>query len=87
MIITIEEAKYIKDYRLWLRFNTGENGEIDLEDILRKYPIATSLLDIENFKSFYLDSWPTVAWECGFDLSPETLYEKVTGKELTWLQV
>ncbi|MCU7837535.1 MAG: hypothetical protein KZQ83_20120, partial [gamma proteobacterium symbiont of Taylorina sp.] len=26
-----------------------------------------------------------VALECGFDISPETLYEKVTGKKLNWL--
>jgi hypothetical protein len=28
----------------------------------------------ENFARFYLDSWPTLAWECGFDISPESLY-------------
>ncbi len=79
------EAKYIDGYRLWLSFNTGENGEVDLTDFLHKYPIATSLLDKDKFKSFYLDSWPTVAWDCGFDLSPETLYEKATGKKISWL--
>jgi hypothetical protein len=29
---------------------------------------------------FHLDSWPTLAWDCGFDVSPESLYERVVGK-------
>lgn len=84
MIIKVEDAKYIDNYRLWLRFNTGDKGEADLIDILHKYPIAISLLDKAKFKNFYLDEWPTVAWKCGFDISPETLFEKVTGKQFNW---
>jgi len=57
---------------------------VDLIDILYKYPIAISLLDKQKFKNFYLDEWPTIAWKCGFDISPETLFEKVTGKQFNW---
>jgi hypothetical protein len=38
------------------------------------------LLDPERFRNFYLDEWPTLAWSCGFDVAPETLYELATGK-------
>ena len=38
-----------------------------------------------EFKKFYLDEWPTLAWPCGFDLSPESLYERATGKRIEWL--
>jgi hypothetical protein len=38
------------------------------------------LLDRDLFQNFYLDEWPTLAWPCGFDVAPETLYEPATGK-------
>jgi len=36
----------------------------------------------EAFSHFYLDSWPTLAWDCGFDVDPESLYFRATGKSL-----
>jgi hypothetical protein len=78
--ISITDARYIKDYRLWLQFNTGESGEANLETVVNKFPAASSLKDPAQFAAFHLDEWPTVAWNCGFDLDPEYLYEKVTGK-------
>jgi len=43
------------------------------------------LRDIDSFKEFKLDEWATVVWDCGFDVSPETLYERATGKRIDWL--
>jgi len=86
MIVSIQEAHYIADYRIWLRFNTGETGEVDLKDIVFQYVATKPIQDIDQFKQFYLDTWPTLAWKCGFDVSPETLYEQATGKQIPWLQ-
>ncbi|MFH1076043.1 MAG: DUF2442 domain-containing protein [Pseudomonadota bacterium] len=72
--ISVLEARYIKDYRIELKFNTGETGEVDLRNIVCKYAIASPLRDIVVFSRFYLDSWPTLAWECGFDVAPESRY-------------
>jgi hypothetical protein len=87
MIVNVQEARYLDDYRVWLKFNTGESGEVDLQDMIFKYKVAASLHDIDQFKQFKLDAWPTLAWDCGFDVSPETLYERATGKVIEWLQV
>ena len=84
-MIEIREAKYQEGYKLWLSFNTGESGIADLTDLIHKYKAAAPLLDTNEFKKFYLDEWPTVAWPCGFDLAPESLYELVTGKRVEWL--
>lgn len=84
-MIEIREAKYQDGYKIWLCFNTGESGIADLTDLLHKYKAAAPLLDTNEFKKFYLDGWPTVAWPCGFDLAPESLYERVTGKRVEWL--
>jgi len=76
----LSEACYIKDFKIFLKFNTGESGEVDLKETVFKYKIASPLRDPKVFSKFYLDSWPTLAWECGFDVAPESLYLMVTGK-------
>lgn len=86
MIITIQTANYLDNYRLHLTFNTGESGTVDLQDLIFKYNAAASLRNIANFKDFKLDEWSTVTWNCGFDVSPETLYERAIGKQINWLQ-
>jgi hypothetical protein len=78
--IYLLEARYIKDFKIFLKFNTGEAGEVDLKKTIFKYKIAESLRDPEAFSKFHLDSWPTLAWECGFDIAPESLYFMATGK-------
>ncbi len=76
--IYLLEARYIKDFKIFLKFNTEESGEIDLKDTIYKYKIATPLRDSIAFSKFYLDSWPTLAWNCGFDIAPESLYFMVS---------
>ena len=85
MIVTITTAVYLEGYRLLLNFNTGESGEVDLQDIIFKYNAASPLRNIDSFKKFKLDEWSTVVWDCGFDVSPETLYERAAGKRIDWL--
>lgn len=65
-----------------MRFNTGESGEVDLKEVVQKYKAAEPIRGKDNFSNFYLDSWPTLAWKCGFDIAPESLYFMVTGKSL-----
>ena len=85
-MIAIATANYADDYRIKLTFNTGEQGVVDLSDLIEKYPVAQPLKNISEFKQFFLDEWPTLAWSCGFDISPETLYERATGKRIAWLE-
>ena len=46
---------------------------------------AAALRDTAVFKAFALDEWPTLVWPSGFDLSPEMLYERATGRTVAWL--
>jgi len=82
VIVHVKTANYLENYKLYLTFNTGESGEVDLEDIIFKYSAAAPLRNIEDFK---LDEWSTIVWNCGFDVSPETLYERATQKRIEWL--
>ncbi len=85
MVISVKTATYLGDYRLNIAFNTGESGDVDLEDMIFKYNAAIPLRNKAHFKAFGLDSWSTVVWDCGFDIAPETLYERATGKQIEWL--
>lgn len=85
-MISVQEARYEGEYRIWLKFNTGEVGTVDLSDIVAGYATAQRLNNMEEFKRFFLDDWPTLVWPCGFDLSPEMLYERATGNSPVWVQ-
>ena len=85
-MVTIQEATYEGQYRIRLKFSTGEEGVVDLSDIIGRYPAARPLREVEAFSQFYLDEWPTLAWPCGFDLAPEWLYELATGRSPSWLR-
>jgi len=76
--VSVKEARYLDGYRVWLRFNTGETGEVDLTDLVFAYPTAEPLRDPAAFAAFHLDEWPTLAWDCGFDVAPESLYARAT---------
>ena len=54
--------------------------------MVARYPAAAPLKDPAVFSAFRLDDWPTLVWSCGFDVSPETLYERATGKVPAYLQ-
>jgi len=77
MILHVKEAKYLHDYVIWLRFNDGAEGMVDLKEELYG-EVFEPLKDMEKFKSFKVDpDLETIFWENGADLAPEFLYEKM----------
>lgn len=84
-MIGVQQARYEGHYNVWLKFSDGKEGVVDLADIPSRYDAALPLKDEHVFAAFFLDEWPTLAWECGFDLSPEFLYERLTGNGPVWL--
>jgi len=77
MFLHVKEAKYLHDYVLWLRFNDGAEGEVDLENDLEG-EVFGPLLDKRLFQQFRIDpELETIVWENGADLAPEFLYEKM----------
>ncbi len=85
MITYVTEARYVDGYRLAITFNTGESAVVDFSRMIAEAPLAAALQDVGQFKTFYLDGWPTLAWPCGFDIAPETLYQMATGKPPAWM--
>lgn len=77
MILHVKEAKYLRDYVIWVKFNDGIEGEVDLRNELEG-EVFGHLKDVNNFKSFRVDSiLETVVWENGADLAPEFLRDNL----------
>ena len=75
MFTHVEHATYIGDYRVWLSFNDGTEGEIDLSSELYG-EIYEPLKDISFFKSFTLEGH-TLSWTNGADFAPEFLRAQI----------
>lgn len=77
MFIHVREAKYVHGYVIWIRFNDGAIGEVDLRNELTG-EMFEPLKDLSKFKSFHVDpDIETIIWDNGADLAPEFLYEKM----------
>lgn len=74
MIPRVIEARYVDGYTIWLRFNDGVEGEIDLKKELWG-PIFEPLKDPDRFRQFTVHpELHTIVWENGADFSPEFLH-------------
>jgi hypothetical protein len=71
----VMEARYAGDYRIWLRFRDGTQGEIDLWPAL-DLPIYEPLKAPDYFARFAVE-YDTLVWPNGADIAPEFLYDGV----------
>lgn len=73
----VTEVRYVRDYTLWLRFQDGTSGEVDVSPSFRG-PVFEPLRDTEFFRQVRVDpELGTVVWPNGADVAPETLYERL----------
>ena len=81
MFISVVEAKYLNGYKVWLKFNNGIEGEVDLSDDLWGV-VYEPLKDLKLFKDFKISkTFGTIVWDNEADLSPEYLYDKVLSEK------
>lgn len=65
------------DYRLWIQFDDGLEGEVDLKNLAGK-GVFSAWNSIEFFKSAHIDKrTDTVAWGEDIDLDPYVLYNNL----------
>lgn len=73
MFLHVLQARYLGGHKVWLSFNDGAAGEIDLASELYG-EVFEPLQDVEFFKSFNLEGH-TLSWSNGADFAPEFLRE------------
>jgi uncharacterized protein DUF2442 len=78
MILHVCEVRYVRDFVVWLRFNDGAEGEVDLQDELHG-EVFEPLRDVTEFRKLRLDpELDTIAWDNGADFAPEFLHEQLS---------
>lgn len=76
-IINVTEARYVHGYVLWLRFNDGLEGEVDLAHELTGEVFAP-LRDQNAFARLSVHpELRTVTWPNGADFAPEFLHSLI----------
>jgi len=77
MLPRLQKSEYRGDYRIWLHFADGVQGEIDLESELWG-EMFEPLKDKSLFADVTVDAeLQTLVWPNGADLAPEFLYKKL----------
>lgn len=72
-MLHIKSAKYVAGYKIWVAFDDGTSGEIDLDGVLNG-PVFEPLKEITVFRKVSVDpELETVVWPNGADLAPEFL--------------
>jgi hypothetical protein len=80
-ILHVTAARYAGEYRVWLEFNDGTSGEVDLSSALRG-PMFEPLKEMELFSQVRFDpEADTIVWPNGADLAPEYLRDLVVQQQ------
>ncbi len=73
------EVKALPNYRIWLRYEDGTEGEIDLSDVAGR-GVFQAWNDPAVFKAVRLGSHGAIEWSPDLDLCPDAMYLRLTGK-------
>ena len=74
------EVRPLAGYRIWLRYQDGTEGEVDLSHLAGKGVLA-SWEQEGVFAKIKLGSHGQIEWPGDIDLCPHALYLKLTGKQ------
>jgi hypothetical protein len=83
MLRDIVTVRPMKGYRLWLRFEDGVEGEIDITKMVRFEGIFAPLKQRDFFLQVKVEpELGTICWPNGADLDPDVLYSEVSQQPL-----
>ena len=78
MLVDVVDVKYVRDHVLWLKFEDGMSGEVDLATSLQFTGVFEALADTAQFKTAFVDpDLGTVVWPSGADIAPESLHKRL----------
>lgn len=75
MLKDVVEVQYRNDHRVFIRFEDGRSGEVDLARLVEFKGVFAPLADPSECAKvqLYRDGG-TICWPNGADIAPETLY-------------
>lgn len=81
MLCDVVEVKAVKDYVLYLRFENGLHGEVDISKIISFDGVFAKFKDQKYFAMVSLNvELGTIVWDNGADISPTYLYSIISNK-------
>lgn len=79
----VVEVRALPDRQLWLRFQDGASGEVDVRKLVTFDGVFAPLADEHFFRSVRVnEETRTVHWPNDADLDSDVLYALVTGRGL-----
>ncbi len=72
----VVQVRALGGYRLYVRFDDGTAGEIDLKGRLFG-PVFEPLIDEKMFQQVFVDEFGAIAWPCGADLAPDGVHRRL----------
>ena len=73
------EVKALPQYQLWLRYDDGVQGDVDLSDLVG-HGVFQAWTDSAVFNAVRLGSHGAIEWSPDLDLCPDAMYLRLTGK-------
>jgi hypothetical protein len=73
------EVRALPDYRLYVRYDNGVEGEVDLSHLVGKGVFA-AWNDPGNFQKVSIGSSGEIRWNDQIDLCPDSIYMRISGK-------
>ncbi|MDA1095276.1 MAG: DUF2442 domain-containing protein [Acidobacteria bacterium] len=74
-------VKALPNFRVWLRYNDGVEGEVDLSDLAGRGVFA-AWNDLTFFNSVRLGAHGAIEWSSEIDICPDSMYLRITGKSV-----
>ena len=79
-MLHITKVKHVRAKVVWVSFDDGVAGEVDLDGVLEG-PVFEALEDEKEFSKAYVDpELETIAWPNGADLAPEFVKDLLAGQ-------
>lgn len=84
MLKDIIEVQHLSNFQIYLRFEDGIEGELDLSSFITFDGIFELLKNPSEFAKVQVHpELGTIVWPNGADLDPDVLYSKLTGKPVS----
>ena len=83
MLKDIIAVKPLQEYRLYLRFEDGVEGTVDIAKMVKFFGVFAPLQEIEYFRQVSVNpELGTICWPNEADLDPDVLYGAITGEAI-----
>ena len=73
------EVRALTNFRIWLRYDDGTEGAVDLSDVAGR-GVFTAWDDPAFFESVRLGCHGAIEWGSDIDICPDAMYLRLTGK-------